>query len=116
MPSTACRSRARRNPSRACGGTIAWTIFTRTAPPPADGVTLRPRCARREGVLPTLPPVPSSAAPVVLLLGGRSEIGVALACRLAATGRAGTVVLAARRADDLAREVAAVRAAGAEVA
>jgi len=52
----------------------------------------------------------------VLVLGGRSEIGVALACRLAASDRAGTVVLAARRADDLAAETAAVRSAGAEVA
>ncbi|MDD7918016.1 SDR family NAD(P)-dependent oxidoreductase [Actinomycetospora callitridis] len=60
--------------------------------------------------------IAESPAPVVLVLGGRSEIGVALACRLAASGRAGTVVLAARRADDLAAETAAVRSAGAEVA
>ncbi|MEJ2888332.1 SDR family NAD(P)-dependent oxidoreductase [Actinomycetospora aeridis] len=53
---------------------------------------------------------------MVLVLGGRSEIGVALACRLATSGRAGTVVLAARRADDLVAETAAVRSAGAEVA
>jgi short-subunit dehydrogenase len=77
--------------------------------------TLRPRAPRGEDVLPTLPAVPP-ASPVVLVLGGRSEIGVALARRLAATGRAGTVVLAARRADDLADEVATVREAGAEVA
>lgn len=50
----------------------------------------------------------------VLVLGGRSEIGVALAVRLAAAG-AGTVVLAARRASDLAAESAAVAAAGAQV-
>lgn len=48
----------------------------------------------------------------MLVLGGRSEIGVAVAERLA--GReAGTVVLAARRADDLDAETAQVRAAGA---
>jgi short-subunit dehydrogenase len=46
----------------------------------------------------------------VLLLGGRSEIGLKVAERLAA-GR--TVVLAARRAGDLAAEAARVRAAGA---
>jgi len=51
----------------------------------------------------------------VLVLGGRSEIGVALACRLAATGRARTVVLAARRASSLEAEAAAIRAAGAPV-
>jgi short-subunit dehydrogenase len=49
----------------------------------------------------------------VLVLGGRSEIGVALARCLARDGRARTVVLAARRADDLTAEVAAVREAGA---
>lgn len=48
----------------------------------------------------------------VLVLGGRSEIGVAVAERLAAGG-AGTVVLAARRAGELAAETARVRAAGA---
>nr|WP_255426632.1 SDR family NAD(P)-dependent oxidoreductase [Pseudonocardia sp. C8] len=49
-----------------------------------------------------------------MVLGGRSEIGVAVAERLA--GReAGTVVLAARRAGDLAAECDRVRAAGAEV-
>ncbi|MEJ2868408.1 SDR family NAD(P)-dependent oxidoreductase [Actinomycetospora sp. OC33-EN08] len=44
----------------------------------------------------------------VLVLGGRSEIGVALARRLVADGRASTVVLAARRPDDLAAETAAL--------
>lgn len=57
----------------------------------------------------------SSHGPVVLVLGGRSEIGVALACRLAERGRAGTVVLAARRAGELTAEADAVRAAGAAV-
>lgn len=48
----------------------------------------------------------------MLVLGGRSEIGVAVAERLA--GRdADTVVLAARRAHDLDAETARVRAAGA---
>ena len=51
----------------------------------------------------------------MLLLGGRSEIGVALARRLAERGRAGTVVLAARRPDALTAEADAVRAGGAEV-
>lgn len=46
----------------------------------------------------------------VVVFGGRSEIGVEVATRLAA-GR--TVILAARRADDLTGECAAVRAAGA---
>ena len=46
----------------------------------------------------------------VLLLGGRSEIGLKVAERLAA-GR--TVVLAARRSDELEAEAARVRAAGA---
>ena len=46
----------------------------------------------------------------IVIFGGRSEIGVELATRLA---RANTVVLAARRADQLADEVAAVTAAGA---
>lgn len=45
----------------------------------------------------------------MLILGGRSEIGVALAERLAPGA---TVVLAARRADDLDDEIAAVTAAG----
>lgn len=47
----------------------------------------------------------------VLVLGGRSEIGVELA-RLLAPGA--TVVLAARRADQLDEQVAALKAAGAE--
>ena len=47
---------------------------------------------------------------LVVIFGGRSEIGVELAQRIAG-GR--TVVLAARRADDLTVQVAAVRAAGA---
>ncbi|MFT3662387.1 MAG: SDR family NAD(P)-dependent oxidoreductase [Gordonia sp. (in: high G+C Gram-positive bacteria)] len=46
----------------------------------------------------------------IVLFGGRSEIGVATAVRLAA-GR--KVVLAARRPDDLADQTAALRAAGA---
>lgn len=46
----------------------------------------------------------------VVVLGGRSEIGLEVATRLA-PGR--TVVLAARRSDDLEREQAAVLAAGA---
>ena len=47
----------------------------------------------------------------VLVLGGRSEIGVALARRLVSDGRASTVVLAARRSHDLAAETAALGAA-----
>lgn len=50
-----------------------------------------------------------TAGPVVIF-GGRSEIGVELAGRLAPGA---TVVLAARRADELGEQVAAVRAAGA---
>jgi NAD(P)-dependent dehydrogenase (short-subunit alcohol dehydrogenase family) len=46
----------------------------------------------------------------VVVLGGRSEIGVAVASRLASGA---TVVLAARRSDELDAEEAAVRAAGA---
>ena len=46
----------------------------------------------------------------VVVFGGRSEIGVEVAARL---GPGRTVVLAARRAGDLADECAAVRAAGA---
>ena len=45
-----------------------------------------------------------------MIFGGRSEIGLELATRLAPGA---TVVLAARRADDLDEQVAAVRAAGA---
>jgi NAD(P)-dependent dehydrogenase (short-subunit alcohol dehydrogenase family) len=48
----------------------------------------------------------------VLVLGGRSEIGVAVAARLAPGA---TVVLAARRSDDLGAEEKAVREAGAAV-
>ena len=48
----------------------------------------------------------------VVILGGRSEIGVAVAKRLAERG-ARTVVLAARRANDLEAEAATVLAAGA---
>ena len=49
-------------------------------------------------------------AGLVVIFGGRSEIGLELAKRLAPDA---TVVLAARRADKLDDEVAAVRAAGA---
>ena len=49
-------------------------------------------------------------AGLVVIFGGRSEIGLELATRLAPGA---TVVLAARRADKLDDEVAAVRAAGA---
>jgi short-subunit dehydrogenase len=49
-------------------------------------------------------------AGLVVILGGRSEIGLELATRLAAGA---TVVLAARRADTLETEAAAIRAAGA---
>lgn len=53
-------------------------------------------------------------AGTLLVLGGRSEIGVAVARRLA--GReASTVVLAARRSDDLDAEEKAIREQGAEV-
>ena len=45
-----------------------------------------------------------------MIFGGRSEIGIELGCRLAAGA---TVVLAARRADRLDEQVAAMRAAGA---
>lgn len=48
----------------------------------------------------------------VLILGGRSEIGVAVAERLVKHSN-GTVILAARRSDDLDAEEAAVRKAGA---
>jgi short-subunit dehydrogenase len=46
---------------------------------------------------------------LVVIFGGRSEIGVELAQRMAG-GR--TVVLAARRADELTEQVAAIRSAG----
>src|SRR4051812_145843 len=49
-------------------------------------------------------------ARLVVIFGGRSEIGLELATRLAPGA---TVLLAARRADKLADEAAAVRAAGA---
>jgi NAD(P)-dependent dehydrogenase (short-subunit alcohol dehydrogenase family) len=55
------------------------------------------------------PPHPTSS---VLLLGGRSEIGLAVASRLVAGG-ARDVVLAARRADDLDGQERTLRAAGA---
>ena len=51
-------------------------------------------------------------APAVLLLGGRSEIGLEVAERLVAAG-ARTVVLAARRAGDLAPQRSRLLAAGA---
>lgn len=51
----------------------------------------------------------------VLVLGGRSEIGLATAVRLVARG-ATRVVLAARRSDDLDDEVAALVGAGADPA
>jgi NAD(P)-dependent dehydrogenase (short-subunit alcohol dehydrogenase family) len=50
----------------------------------------------------------------VLLLGGRSEIGLEVVERLVRAG-APTVVLAARRSDELAAESARLRALGAEV-
>ncbi|MDL9946156.1 SDR family NAD(P)-dependent oxidoreductase [Gordonia sp. ABSL11-1] len=53
---------------------------------------------------------PRSTSGTIVLFGGRSEIGVAVACRLAA-GR--TVVLAARRPDDLEAERAQLLDAGA---
>ena len=54
-----------------------------------------------------------TAGGVVVIFGGRSEIGVELATRLAPGS---TVVLAARGADRLGEQVAAVRAAGAAAA
>ena len=51
-----------------------------------------------------------TGAATVLILGGRSEIGIELARRLAPGA---TVILAARKADHLADQVAAVLAAGA---
>jgi short-subunit dehydrogenase len=54
--------------------------------------------------------VKDTGAGLVVIFGGRSEIGLELATRLA---RGATVLLAARRADTLDDEVAAVRAAGA---
>ena len=52
----------------------------------------------------------ANSGPVVVIFGGRSEIGVEVAIRLAP---AATVVLAARGADRLNEQVSAVRAAGA---
>lgn len=52
----------------------------------------------------------ANPAETVVIFGGRSEIGLQIATRLAPGA---TVVLAARRADALSDEVAAVRAAGA---
>lgn len=49
----------------------------------------------------------------IVVFGGRSEIGIAVAARLAADG-AETVVLAARRSDDLDAEAKALRHAGAQ--
>jgi short-subunit dehydrogenase len=54
--------------------------------------------------------VDDTGAATVLILGGRSEIGIELARRLAPGA---TVILAARKADHLADQVAAVLAAGA---
>ncbi len=51
-----------------------------------------------------------TGAQTILILGGRSEIGVELAVRLAPGA---SIVLAARRADRLDREVAAIHSAGA---
>ena len=51
-----------------------------------------------------------TGAGLVVIFGGRSEIGLELATRLASGA---TVLLAARRAETLDEEVAAVRAAGA---
>ncbi|MFY9489799.1 MAG: SDR family NAD(P)-dependent oxidoreductase [Mycobacterium sp.] len=52
----------------------------------------------------------ANSGPVVVIFGGRSEIGVEVGIRLAP---AATVVLAARGADRLDEQVSAVRAAGA---
>ena len=57
-----------------------------------------------------MPAVDDTGAATVLILGGRSEIGFELARRLAPGA---TVILAARKADQLAAEVAALVAAGA---
>lgn len=48
---------------------------------------------------------------LIVIFGGRSEIGIEVAARLAPGA---TVVLAARRAEDLGAQVSAVRAAGAQ--
>jgi NAD(P)-dependent dehydrogenase (short-subunit alcohol dehydrogenase family) len=60
-------------------------------------------------MFPTCDSLPAMRETIVIL-GGRSEIGIAVARRLAGGA---TVVLAARRCDDLAAEVQAVRDAGA---
>ena len=60
-------------------------------------------------MFPTCDSLPAMRATIVIL-GGRSEIGIAVARRLA---EGATVVLAARRSADLAAEVQAVRDAGA---
>jgi NAD(P)-dependent dehydrogenase (short-subunit alcohol dehydrogenase family) len=62
-------------------------------------------------MFPTCDSLPAMRETIVIL-GGRSEIGLAVARRLA---DGATVVLAARRCADLAAEVAAVRDAGAAV-
>jgi short-subunit dehydrogenase len=54
--------------------------------------------------------VDDTGAPTVLIFGGRSEIGTELAVRLA---RGASVVLAARDADRLGEQTAAIHAAGA---
>jgi short-subunit dehydrogenase len=54
--------------------------------------------------------VDDTGTPTVLILGGRSEIGIELAVRLA---RGASIVLAARNADRLDEQVTAVHAAGA---
>jgi short-subunit dehydrogenase len=54
--------------------------------------------------------VDDTGTPTVLILGGRSEIGVELAVRLAPGA---SIVLAARNADRLDEQIAAIRAAGA---
>jgi len=54
--------------------------------------------------------VKDTGAGLIVIFGGRSEIGLELATRLASSA---TVLLAARRADTLGEEVAAVLAAGA---
>jgi len=60
-------------------------------------------------MFPTCDSLPAMRETIVIL-GGRSELGIAVARRLA---EGATVVLAARRSDDLAAEVQAVRDAGA---
>jgi len=62
-------------------------------------------------MFPTCDSLPAMRETIVIL-GGRSEIGIAVARRLA---EGATVVLAARRSADLAAEVATVRDAGAAV-